>query len=343
MCLPLLVIVLVAFLLSVLNALILSWIGLDFKGYLAVPLCVMGAFVELLVFAGLNTLCRALIRGAVRGEGISVMIGRIRFRPKKTEDLTNAEKAIFATVIGACTDERFSKVLQTQVNRTSCVFRHRTEKGYTAHSEETYHEQRFFNPTQFEIACLEAWSEGRRFDVQIIALHGCWGLFHLNGPIPNDVRTLQLEQIKVVRLNEWYGEAPKLRGWVKALADKGVISRFASPADPETLAEREDLIADCPKDYVELIRQTNGVSLGEYAIVDIDEVTEIPLTDGRTSVVLVDLLDEGMIGIIRGERTGELYHFTDETYPGAPFASSLREAIQRLLAQADEAAEGTEG
>ena len=302
MCLPFLVILLVSFILGMLNMLIPSWLGLDLKWYVELPLCVVGAFLELLILAGLYTLW-----GLIRRDGVNVVFWWKRFRPRKTEDLTDAERAIFATVIGACTDERFSKVLQTQVDHTSCVFRHRTEKGYTALTQERHHEQRFFNPTQFEIACVEAWSEGKRFDVQIIADQGRWGLFHLNGPIPNDVRTLELEQIKVVGLNEAYGEAPKLRGWVKGLADKNVISNFSSPADAETLAEREDLIADCPKDYVELISQTNGASLGEYAIVDINEVTEIPLTDGRTSVVLVDLLDEGMIGIIRGEVHGHNY------------------------------------
>lgn len=100
---------------------------------------------------------------------------------------------------------------------------------------------------------------------------------------------------------------PNFENWVKKLIEIEKIIDSFQPIDITFLSNYTSKIeSKLPDDYIELIRQTEGINFEQFIILGVSEIQTTGLDDGNYYHLAE--FDDGIIAVKEGEHSGKIYY-----------------------------------
>jgi len=123
-----------------------------------------------------------------------------------------------------------------------------------------------------------------------------------------------------------------LSGWVLEWHQFHRLDGLRSPQSPESITRTlKQLNSAFPPDYLSLIDQTDGCSVGDCAILGVSEVYQVVLPDANYTV-LAQRPNVGALGVRVGSSEGALYYLDYEGSSPQQITASFQNAVEQLLA-----------
>ena len=248
---------------------------------------------------------------------------------RNTSDLLPME----LTVLRHVADALKSDTLAAQLLCARSVERNTVADGYSALIEIR---SRDADPLDrldgYELARVRVSGSAGVHAVTITSVGGYVAVLRFSGGCRiKDPTKVEINDVEFERLAPKPLKRVSLAGWVKDLRDSGVIRETTIPVSPEDIEEYDRLIQVLPDDYLELVRQTNGVVLAiEGQVHAVSEVSFIDMKGGRQVVCCGDYRDEGFFGTFGDDPKRGVYYFTATDDPGELAGSNLQEALIAL-------------
>ncbi|NLW49187.1 MAG: hypothetical protein GXY86_17875 [Firmicutes bacterium] len=123
----------------------------------------------------------------------------------------------------------------------------------------------------------------------------------------------------------------QLIGWLNQWTQKWKLELIKPPLSK---AQRENLIKQkdttFPKDYLELISHTDGFKVNHCEIHGLSSIRSIVWPDNNF-YILAEVEGKGSIGVIQGDKKGELFYLDNEDDGSEGVGDSLRAFIEKEL------------
>lgn len=117
---------------------------------------------------------------------------------------------------------------------------------------------------------------------------------------PNSFAIISFEKEKLIT-------TPKFTGWLQTLEEIEMPTEVFQPMEEVLLKKYATQIdATLPKDYLTLIKQTEGINFAHYVILGISEIRITQFDDGNYYHLAE--FDDGIIAIKEGDKIGQLYY-----------------------------------
>jgi hypothetical protein len=232
--------------------------------------------------------------------------------------------------------EAIAASLRSQIDGVREIVRVERPKGFDAYPN--YQPNILWIPDRSvgRLAALDGTAEKASAGTVRAEIHQDGGLIArlvVEGDAAIDPTQLRLTGVRVLEVRSPSIDRPiQLKGWVKEMHAAGQLGRLSPPLPQKKHEELRSRHAFLPPDYFELVDQTNGASVGDYALFGLDEVYRLKTPKQREYAVIADLQDEGCLGVWvdSGNAEPEILVFDEASPEGLAFAETVREAIHRL-------------
>jgi hypothetical protein len=128
---------------------------------------------------------------------------------------------------------------------------------------------------------------------------------------------------------------PVFAGWLRGWQERYTLRSLMRPVTKARRRERlKELNVTPPKDYLELIDQTDGMTVEQTSVLGVEEMYEVELASG-THVLLAEIhtpdAEVLFLTVKGGARDGNVYTFDCEQADYLERGPSFREAVEKYL------------
>jgi hypothetical protein len=124
-------------------------------------------------------------------------------------------------------------------------------------------------------------------------------------------------------------EPVQLSGWLFEWGKKQKIAKSARPVGEQRIAEvTARLPTTLPADYLELVRQSEGLLYGDCAIMGITEIYEINI-ESKKYIMIASIGADGAIAVSVDEPIGDIFLLSYEEMPSRNLGKSFRGAVEK--------------
>jgi len=254
-----------------------------------------------------------------------VIAARKRRTRYTTKGFTPLEKRLLSEFYSLF-DEGLARKLKVQVAylETKTKWRQYWDKSMSIECYETENiplsnEHRFNRKDESKLATIRFTVQEEKYSIEFSSYKGrLWG-WKIK-PNPKAIQKQQTVTITSKKINtdpnsfaQPFYEKEKIttistfQGWLQELNEITTIKDVYQPIDDALLANyRKEIDAMLQADYLELLRQTEGIDFEQFKILGISEIRTTTLDDGNYYHIAE--FDDGIIAVKENEKSGMLYY-----------------------------------
>ncbi len=257
---------------------------------------------------------------------LGLAIAERKRRPKETtKGFTPLEKQLLSEFYKLFDDELTTK-LKTQIAyfEPKGKWRQYWEKSmsielYTDHENPLIDTEKFNRNDESKLATIRFKVNEEKYSIEFNSYDGrLWG-WNIR-PNPKTIQKVTSIVVTSKKVNtdpnsfaevsfekEKLTTASKFTGWLQTLEKIETPTEVFQPMEEVLLKKYVTQIdATLPKDYLSLIKQTEGINFTDYIILGISEIRTTHFDDGNYYHLAE--FDDGIIAIKEGDKTGKLYY-----------------------------------